>query len=76
MFPVASSLSITKIKNLILQLIKKGDMAYTGRCPVANPTKDVQIKAFREDFKVRGAKYAFDALEYGYVNIMEDGVLE
>lgn len=25
----------------ILQLIKKGDLAYTGRCPVANPAKDM-----------------------------------
>ncbi len=76
MFPVAASLSITKIKNLIIQLIKKGDMEYMGRCPVSNPTKDMQTKVFREDFKEHGAEFAFNSLEYGYVNIMEDGVME
>lgn len=76
MFPVAASLSITKIKNLIIQLIKKGDMTYMGRCSVANPTKELQTRVFREDFKVRGAEFAFNSLEYGYVNVMEDGVME
>ena len=52
MFSVAVSLSITRIKKLILQLTKKSDMTYMGRCPVANPTKDMLMKMFQENFRL------------------------
>lgn len=70
---VTASTSIRKIKSIIIQEIKNGNMEYKRRCCEENPSITQQIKALRTDWKEHGNDFVFNCLEYGYVNVIEDG---
>lgn len=73
---VTASTSIRKIKSIIIQEIKNGDMKYKGICREENPSATQQIKALRKDWEEYGNDFVFNCLEYGYVNVVEDGEIQ
>ena len=73
---VTASTSIRKIKSVIIQEIKNGNMEYKGRCHEENPSITQQTKALRKDWEEYGNDFVFDCLEYGYVNVVEDGEIQ
>ena len=70
MILVTATTSIRKIKSIIIQEIKDGNMEYNRKGDIST-TK--QIKALKEDWAEYGSDFVFNALEYGYVEIVEDG---
>ncbi len=73
---VAASTSIRKIKSIIIQEIKDGDMEYKGSCSDENASIINQIKALRKDWEEFGEYFVFEHLEYGYVETVEDGEIQ
>ncbi len=73
---VAASTSIRKIKSIIIQKIKDNDMDYKGRCSDENASITKQIKALREDWKEYGEDFVFKHIEYGYIEVVEDGEIQ
>ena len=70
---VTATTSIRQLKSIIIQKIKDGDMEYKGRCSEENASKSKQIKKLKEDWLEEGEDFVFDNLEYGYVEMVEDG---
>ena len=70
---VTASTSIRKIKSIIIQEIKNGNMEYKGRCREENSSITQQIKALRKDWEEYGNDFVFGCLEYGYVETVKDG---
>ena len=62
-----------RAKQILIQKIREGDMEYTRRSPVENPSKYEQIKALKADWDNRGAEFVFDAIEYGYIQGVTPG---
>ena len=73
---VAASTSLRKVKSIIIQKIKDGDVEYKGRCSEENASITKQIKALKEDWKEEGNDFVFDHLEYGYVETVADGEIQ
>lgn len=73
---VAASTSLRKIKSIIIQKIKDGDMEYKGRCSEENASITKQIKALREDWEEYGEDFVFNSLEYGYIEAVADGEIQ
>ncbi len=68
---VAASTSIRKIKSIIIQKIKDDDMEYKRGWDDISKTK--QIKMLREDWNEKGSNFVLDNLDYGCVEVVEDG---
>ena len=73
---VAATTSIRKIKSIIIQKIKDGDIEYKGRCSEENASVTKQIKALKEDWEEYGEDFVFEHLEYGYVETVADGEIQ
>ncbi len=71
---VTASTSIRKIKSIIIQEIKDGDMEYRKGCNDLPKAK--QIKMLREDWNEEGSNFVFDNLDYGYVEVVADGEIQ
>lgn len=71
---VAATTSIRKIKSIIIQKIKDGDMEYKRGNYELSKTK--QIKMLREDWGYMGEDFVFDNLDYGYVEVVMDGEIQ
>lgn len=70
----AASTSIKKIKSIIIQKIKDGDMEYRRGWDDISKTK--QIKMLRKDWNEKGNNFVFDNLDYGYVEVVADGEIQ
>lgn len=64
---------LRKIKSVIIKQIIAGDMEYkrNNGLPKAN-----QCKLLRSDWREFGAQFVFDNIEYGYVEIVNDGEIQ
>ena len=73
---VAASTSLRKVKSIIIQKIKDGDVEYKGRFSEENASITKQIKALKEEWKEEGNDFVFDHLEYGDVETVADGEIQ
>lgn len=71
---VAASTSITKIKRIIIQKIKDGDMEYKRGFEDMPKTK--QIEVLCDDWKELEPDFVLNNLDYGYVEIVVDGEIQ
>jgi len=71
---VAATTSLRKLKSIIIQKVKDGDIEY--KRGEDNLSKTQQIKMLRQDWKNEGEGFVFDCLSYGDVEIVEDGEIQ
>lgn len=70
---IMATTSLDKLRKGIITKIKSGDIEYKKGWDDA--TTDEQLAMFKGDW-MQNKNFACDSLEYGYVEIMQDGVLE
>lgn len=71
---VAATTSLNKLKNIIIQIIKDGDMEYKRGHDDFSVNE--QIKLLNADWKINGSDFVFDNIDYGYVEIVLDGEIQ
>lgn len=71
---VAATMSARKIKRVIIQKIKDGDMEYKRGNDALSEIK--QIRMLHEDWNHMGKDFVFNNLDYGHVEVVIDGEIQ